>query len=187
MAKVHNNIFVRGLTGAVGDQFVIRRTKSGRTIVANKPVFDENREFSHAQKAQQEAFRQATGYAKVARTQPVYVEMAKGTDQTPYNMAMADWFGQPEVLELNTSAWTGQSGQTVQIRAQDDTKVTRVEVVIHNNGTILEQGEAVRSEADGLLWTYITTTNVPTSPAPRLNANAYDMAGNFGAKSYQLN
>ena len=187
MAKVHNNIFVRGLTGAVGDQFVIRRTKSGRTIIANKPIFDENREFSDGQKAQQEAFRQATVYAKVARTQPVYVERANGTDLTPYNMAMADWFGQPEVLELNASGWTGQSGQTVQIRAQDDTLVTRVQVVIHNNGTVLEQGEAVRSEVDGLLWTYTTTSDVPTSPAPLLDANAYDMAGNFGAMSYQLN
>ena len=32
MAEVYNNIFVRGLTGAVDDQFVIRRTRSGKTI-----------------------------------------------------------------------------------------------------------------------------------------------------------
>jgi hypothetical protein len=45
----------------------------------------------------------------------------------------------------------------------------------------------VRSETDGLLWTYVTTSDVPTSPAPLLDANAYDMPGNFGAMSYQLN
>jgi len=60
MAEVFNNIFVRGLTGAVGDQFVIRRTRSGKTIIANKPRFDENREFTPAQKAHQNAFREAT-------------------------------------------------------------------------------------------------------------------------------
>src|SRR5215213_1871804 len=105
MAKVYNNIFVRGLTGAVGDQFVIRKTKSGRTIIANKPMFDENREFTEAQQEQQKAFRKATVYAKVARTQPIYVERAKGTDQTPYNLAVADWFGRPKVLGIITGDW----------------------------------------------------------------------------------
>jgi hypothetical protein len=53
MARVHNNIFVRGLSGAVGDQFVIRRTRSGKTIIANKPTFDENREFTESQICQE--------------------------------------------------------------------------------------------------------------------------------------
>ena len=60
-------------------------------------------------------------------------------------------------------------------------------VVIHNNGSILEQGEAVPSATDGLLWTYVTTTDVPTSPAPLLDANAYDMPGNFGSWSVPMN
>jgi hypothetical protein len=187
MAKVHNNIFVRGLTGSVGDQFVIRKTRSGRTIIANKPVFDENREFTEAQLAQQGAFKKATGYAKTAKTQPVYVELAKGTDATAYNLAMADWFGQPEVLELNTGGWTGGIGHTIRIQAQDDTKVTSVSVVIHSNGDILEQGEAVPSEMDSLLWTYVTTTDVRGTPGLQLDANAYDLPGNFGATSISLN
>ena len=80
---------------------------------------------------------------------------------------------------------TREIGQTICIDTQDDTKVTRVTVVIHHNGTILEQGEAVPSATDGSLWIYVTTTDVPTSPAPLLDANAYDMPGNFGAMSYQ--
>lgn len=187
MAQVYNNIFVRGLTGAVGDQFVIRRTRSGKTIIANKPKFDENREFTESQMAQQEAFRQATCYGKVAKTQPLYIEKAKATNSTSYNMAVADWFGKPQVLELNASGWTGQAGQTVRIKAQDDTQVTRVNVVIHNNGTILEQGEAVRSESDGLLWTYVTTSQVTAAPGLLLDANAYDLPGNFGSSSVSLN
>jgi len=187
MARVHNNIFVRGLTGAVGDQFVIRKTKSGRTIIANKPVFDENREFSPAQKAQQEAFKMAIVYAKVAKTQPVYMQLAKGTDSTAYNLAMTDWFGKPQILSVDASGWGGQSGKTIRIKAQDDTLVTRVTVIIHNNGTVLEQGEAVPSESDGLLWTYVTTTNVAPAPCVLLDANAYDLPGNFSASSVSLN
>ena len=186
MAEVYNNIFVRGLTGSVGNQFVIRKTKSGRTIVANKPMFDESRDFTDNQKAQQEAFKTAINYDKGAKTQPLYVELAKGTDASAYNLAVADWFGQPEVLELDARQWTGQSGQTIRIKAQDDTKVTRVTIVIHNNGTILEQGEAVPSETDGLLWTYITTSNVTVTPGLLMDANAYDLAGNIGASSVPL-
>ena len=187
MARTFNNIFVRGLTGSVGDQFVIRRTRSGRTIIANKPSFDENREFTEAQKAQQEAFRQATVYAKVAKTQPIYIERAKASNGTSYNMAVADWFGKPEVLHIDAEGWSGEIGQTVKISAQDDTEVTRVKVVIHNNGTILEQGEAVRSEVDGLMWTYVTTTQITAAPGLVLDANAYDLPGNFGSSSISLN
>ena len=187
MAQVYNNIFVRGLTGSVGDQFVIRKTKSGRTIIANKPMFDESREFTENQMAQQEAFRMAIVYAKSAKNQPLYKELAKGTDASAYNLAVSDWFGQPEVLEIDTNGWTGQSGHTIHIKAQDDTKVTRVSVIIHNNGTVLEQGEAVPSEYDGLMWSYTTTTDINSAPGVLLDANAYDLPGNFGALSVSLN
>ena len=187
MAEVYNNIFVRGLTGAVGDQFVIRRTRSGKTIIANKPVFDKNREFTPAQKAHQSAFRQASRYAKAAKTQPLYLKKAKAVNSTSYNMAVADWFGKPEVLAIDASGWTGEIGQTIRIEAQDDTKVTRVTVVIHNNGTVLEEGEAVPSETDDSLWTYVTTTQVTPAQGILLDANAYDMPGHFGSSSVSMN
>ena len=187
MAEVFNNIFVRGLTGAVGDQFVIRRTRSGKTIIANKPRFDKNREFSPSQKAHQNAFREAARYAKAAQTQPFYIEKAKAANSTSYNMAVADWFGKPEILALDASGWTGEIGQTIRIEAQDDTKVTRVTVVIHNNGTILEQGEAVRCATDVSLWTYVTTTQVTPAQGILLDANAYDLPGNFGSSSVTMN
>jgi hypothetical protein len=41
MAKVRNNIFVRGLSGSVGDQFVVKQDKNGRTIISNVPTFSE--------------------------------------------------------------------------------------------------------------------------------------------------
>jgi hypothetical protein len=166
---------------------VIRKTRSGKTIIANKPEFDENREFTLAQKAHQDAFRKASGYAKGAQTQPIYVERAKGTDASAYNLALADWLGAPEVLGINTDGWTGGIGHTIRIQAQDDTQVTSVRVTIHSNGDVLELGEAVRSESDGLLWTYVTTTNVMGTPGLQLDANAYDRPGNFSTASVSLN
>src|SRR5687768_11530420 len=116
MARIKNNIFVRGLTGSVGDQFVIRQDRAGRTIIANKPMFDDNREFTPTQKTQQEAFRQATTYAKFAKEQEIYIAKAAGTPMTAYNVAVADWFREPQVLEIDTRGWTGEMGQTIRIK-----------------------------------------------------------------------
>jgi len=187
MARIFNNIFVRGLTGAVGDQFVIRKTRYGQTIIANKPMFDENREFTEAQLAQQKAFREAINYAKKAKTQPLYVNLAKGTNSSSYNIAVADWFGQPEVMEIDPSNWKGEVGQEIRLKAQDNVTVTRVNVAIRGDAGVIEEGEAVQSETDGLLWIYKPQT--ATSPTARLHIDAYahDLPGNMGELHLQVN
>jgi hypothetical protein len=184
MAKVYNNIFVRGLTGAVGDQFVIRRTRSGKTIIANKPTFGENREFTQPQLTQQKAFQKATTYAKSAREHEVYITRAKSKGVSAYNMAVADWFGKPEVLEIDTSEWTGQTGQTIHVKAQDNIQVARVQVRIDNgNGTTFEEGQAVRGF--DLWWRYTTRSDVSLASAPRIVAIAQDLPGNSTELSWQ--
>jgi hypothetical protein len=187
MAKVRDNLVTEGLTGRLGKRLVFRRGRGGTTIVAVRPIPSENPEYNDAQLAQQGAFTKATRYAKGARTKSIYKMLARGTESTPYNLAIADWFGQPEVLSIDASEWTGQMGQTIRIEATDDTKVTSVRVVIHNNGTILEEGDAVPADDNVLLWSYVTTTNVTPAPQLLLDANAYDLAGNFGAMSVAMN
>ena len=187
MAKVNDNIVTDGLIGKLGKRLVFRRGRGGRTIVGTGAAYDDVRKFNDAQLAHHEAFKMAIVYAKVAKKNPVYVQLAKGAEATAYNLAVADWFGKPQVLNIDSNGWSGQSGHTISIKAVDDTKVTNVRVVIHNNGTILEEGEAVPSDHDGLLWTYVTRTNVTAAPGILLDANAYDLAGNFGASSISMN
>jgi hypothetical protein len=180
MAKVRNNIFVRGLSGAVGDQFVIKTTRSGKTIITNMPTFGEDRQFSEAQKSHQSAFREASAYARSAKTQPVYVERANATNSIPYNVAISDWFGKPQVLEIDVTDWTGQAGQPIRVRAQDNIHVATVQIRIEDkDGTQLEEGEAVKG--DGLWWTYTTTSTVPQAIACRVVAVAMDLPGNTGS------
>ena len=151
MAKVKNNIFIRGLSGSLGDQFVVRGTKGGETVVAAKPTFSGERAFNAQQLAHQDAFRMAIAYAKSAKTQEVYVNKAEGTNKSAYNFAVADWFNHPEVLSLDVAGWTGHAGETIRAQAQDDTYVANVQVVIRDvNGNILEIGNA--SRAEGLWW-----------------------------------
>jgi ABC-type uncharacterized transport system YnjBCD substrate-binding protein len=179
MAKVHNNIFVRGLSGAIGDQFVIRNTRSGKTIIANKPRFDDHREFTEKQKTHQDACREATTYARFTKTQPMYIEMAKGTGATAYNIAISDWFGAPKVLEINVDDWTSEIGQTIHVKARDNVKVARVAVIIRDaNEKILEMGAAVQSEEGSVWWTYTTQALVTMTPFPSVEAIAQDFPGN---------
>ena len=187
MAKIQNNIFLRGLTGSLGDQFVIRRDRAGRTIIANKPVFDENREFTESQKSHHNAFRQATTYARFAREQEVYVLKAAGTPQTPYNVAVADWFHAPQVLEIDTSGFTGKKGQVIRIRAVDDVMVTHVSVVIHgDNNAALEEGEALPSQQDKTLWIYTAKSDTPTASIARVSATAEDLPGHHQRMTVSL-
>ncbi|MCE9645288.1 MAG: hypothetical protein K8S20_04750 [Chloroflexi bacterium] len=176
MAKVRNNIVIKGLSGSIGDQLVIKQDKAGRTIVAASPADDPNRVFTAAQRQVQEKFREASAYAKEAKDQEVYVEKAKGTPKIPSNVAMADWFHAPEVTEIDASAWHGGVGETIRVRAVDDVQVTQVQVVITDSaGAVLEQGPA--APADGNWWTY--TTKATASNGPRVIASARDLPGHI--------
>ena len=183
MATVRDNPITEGLSGKLGRRLTFRKGRKGKTIVALSPVYSEDRVLSEAQMTHHEAFRQATQYAVGAKDNPIYVNLGKVVDATAYNLAVADWFGQPEVLNIDASSWTGQVGQTLRISAKDDTFVTRVHIVIDNaQGTIFEQGEMVR--VDNVWWTYTTTTQIPMDPAPRISATAYDLPGNSNGKVF---
>ncbi len=176
MAKVRNNIFVRGLSGSLGEQFVVKQDKAGRTIVSVAPTFSENRTYSEAQLDWQDKFRDASVYATGAKDNETYVEKAKGTPLTSYNVAMADFFHAPEIKELDASAWHGTAGEVIRILAVDDVKVTQVNVVITDDaGTVIEQGAAV--QAEGAWWNY--TTTVTNASADRIVVTARDLPGNI--------
>ena len=176
MAKVRQNIVVHGLSGSLGNQLVIRQDKAGRTIVGIKPSFNPNREFSESQKSHQESFREAAAYGQAAKDQEAYVSKAEGTPLNPYNVAMADWFHAPQILDVDLAAWSGQAGQAIRIKALDDVQVTKVTVLISDeNDTLIEQGEATR--ADGLWWQYITTAAAGGSP--KVLASAQDLPGHI--------
>ena len=184
MAKANNNIFVRGLTGSIGDQFVIRRGRGGETIVSNMPAFSEARQFNQNQLAHQEAFKHAIFYARTAKDDELYVKKAEGTNMTPFNAAVADFFNKPQILEIDASEWHGSPGQEIWVQAVDDTLVTEVHVTISDeNGAVLEEGNAQR--ADGLWWTYTANTQVPMEPRPHVVATAYDQPGNSAEMAWQ--
>lgn len=175
MAKIRKNIIIQGFSGTLGDQLVIKQDKAGRTILAVPPTFDPDRTFSAAQLERQERFRDASTYAKDAKSETVYQQKAEGTPMNAYNVAMADWFHAPEVQEIDMENWNGAVGDIIRIKAVDDVQVNQVTVLITDSGgTVLEQGAA--TNAGSGWWTYTTQTEI--SGSPRVVASARDLPGN---------
>ena len=97
-------------------------------------------------------------------------------------MAAADWFKALTVHEIDISGWSGEIGQTIQVKAQDDTYVAKVHVVVRDENGILEEGVAVLG--DGLWWNYTTTTQVTISGQTQILATAQDLARNTAEFTY---
>jgi len=174
MAKVKGNLFMARLSGSLGDQLIVKKGRGGRTIICKKPTFQEDREFSPAQLARQQAFREAAAYAKTQKHNPLYIEKAQGTGKCSYNVAIGDYLHPPKILEIDLNAWSGEAGQVLRIRAQDDVQVERVSVVIADEAdNVLEQGQAV--EVGALWWEY--TTIATANGSARVMVSAIDLPG----------
>ena len=165
MAKVLNNIFVRGLSGKLGDQVVFRTLRDGRTIVCNMPDFS-NRKLSRDQKQHHKRFQAASAYAKSAsRSQPIYAQLAAGTMKNAYNVALGDWFQAPVIQRVE------RRGKVIRILASDDVRVAGVQVMILDEaGKVVEKGEGIKGKGDW--WEYLPATT------GKVVAEAWDLAGN---------
>ena len=153
MAKVVDNIFIMGLSGSLGGQLIVKTYKNGRTVICKKPAFKKDRAFSQAQLAHQQAFREASAYARLMQAEEIYIVKAKRETKSAYNLALSDWFNPPQILEVDLSGWSNGSGGAIRVKAQDDVRVQGVKVSITDeNGTILEAGQA--QEVGALWWEY---------------------------------
>jgi len=168
MAKVQNNVLVRGIKGSIGE-VVFRVMPDGRTYVSGKPDFS-SRKFSQGQKSHQSRFREAAAYARgAAKTQPIYARLAAGTAKSPYNWALADWFHPPVIDDID------RDGNLIRIHATDNVLVAKVVVsILDEEGNVVENGEAIKGEDDW--WEFAANTE------GKVMAEAWDLARNRARK-----
>ena len=175
MAKIKLNALVESARGRLGNDLVLKRTRSGATILAKKPEFPANRKFSKAQRDHQQRFKRAVTYAKAAQTNPIYVALAKKQKQPAYNVALADAMYPPRVIEIDASDYSGQTGEVIRVQAEDDVQVARVHVAIcDTRKRVIEEGEAI-SDRIRRWWIYTTQT---AENGVSVKAVAYDLAEN---------
>ena len=176
MAKVKSNLVIHGLSGMLGKQLVVRRTKNGQYIVSAAPN-QPKQELTDAQKEHREKFRQAVLFAKGAQKSPEYQEAADARGVSAYNVAVADFLHPPEIQKIDLSLYQGKSDEKITITAVDDVKVKTVGVMIVNDdGTLVEKGTAVVGDANTNQWLY-TTKNAAGSASVKIVVDVADLAG----------
>jgi len=184
MAKVKLAPAVESIRGHVGNMLFKRW--EGQEIVGKLP--DRSAIVASAdQLAQQEKFRLATVYGKACMADPEtkqpYEDKADSRGVPAFALMVADFLNAPVVDEIDLSAYTGKVGEKIRVRVSDDLDVTGVTMKITaQSGEVLETGAAVKG-ADGLTWTYTTTTALSEGQAVAISVAATDKPGNVTTKT----
>lgn len=179
MANLSGNRYGRGGRGLTTRPLIEYSTRSGKTLVASRPLFDNPPQKSSPKDVHRNALREAVNFAQMAEHEEMYINKARETGSTAYNIAIVDWLGAPRVLEIDVDAWTGKPGEAIHVKARDNVAVVGVTVVIRDSqNNILEAGEATLSKPGSAWWNYTTQTSVPMEPFPRIEATAQDLPGN---------
>ena len=187
MARVKSNIVIEGLTGSLGGKIVFSQ-RGGQTIVSVKAASSETPP-SESQQKQRQKFGQANRYAKQAMQnaplKEAYAQQARG-GQSAFNVAMADYLNEPEIADLEVSAYSGAKDSPISITVTDDHLVAGVEVVLHAaSGNVLEQGEAELDD-NGVDWVYVTQKANGALKGSKLVVRASDLPGNVTERTFVL-
>jgi hypothetical protein len=185
MARVKVNPIIEQMSGKMGD--LVFKRYGDEVIIARAPDMSQ-REFTPGQLAAQERFRRAAQYGKLALAQPEarasYEAAAHESGEPLFSLMVADYFKAPVVDELDVSAYTGQTGETIVIQAHDDFEVTGVTVSIKEaGGQAVESGFAVQNPPDSGRWVYTTKQAVANVTGVVITATASDRPGNLGVKT----
>ena len=130
------------------------------------------------------AQRWAIEYGKMA-TRPgspfleVYEGLARNKYKSPMNMAVADWFQEPKIENVDLSRYHGLVGDVIFIRAgKVRGPIAGVEVVVlDQEGCEVERGNAVQDPMLADEWSYTATSAVVTRKA-KVMVTVKDLPGN---------
>ncbi|OQP63241.1 hypothetical protein A3860_25465 [Niastella vici] len=178
MAESKNNYVMYGMSGKLG-KLLIFRQRGGKTIATAIPnrfnVFTEQQ--LEIQSKFKEAASWARGILKNAENRKFYSSLATG-GQSAFNMAIADWFTDPEIKDIDTKEYTGMVGSVIKIGVVDIIKVQSVKVSITTaSSTLLEEGSAV-FDANSQQCLYTAVQNNATPVGSHIKATATDKPGN---------
>jgi hypothetical protein len=188
MAKVKDNIMVKGFSGTIGRQLTFRQI-GGETFVSK---YQKAPAVAATEKklAVQIKFGMATAYARAAIKNPevkaMYQAVAKG-GQRAFNIAMMDALQAPVVESIQADNYHGHAGDPIIIRASDDFKVAVVLVSIYNQaGELVEEGNAIMRENEDVDWLYSVSHENPGYAGSKIIVITNDLPGNSASLSISV-
>lgn len=188
MAKVKDNILLKGLSGTIGKSLTLRQI-GGKTFVSK---YQKAPTVAATEKklAARAKFGKATAYARKAVKDPELKAMyqVKVTGgQRAFNIAMMDALRAPVIENIIADNYHGQSGDEIFIRATDDFKVTDVVLSVYRPaGELLEQGNAVMQPNEEMQWVYVVKQDNPEFSGSKITAVATDLPGNSSLLSIMV-
>jgi hypothetical protein len=172
MAKVADNILLKGFSGTIGKSLTFRQI-GGQTFVSKyqkAPTGEPTEKAVAARTKFGEATAYARGVVKDPEQKALYQAKVTG-GQRAFNIAVMD---------------AGRTGDAIFIRATDDFKVASVSVLIYNPaGELAEQGNAVLQENSDN-WLYHLKQNIPVLMGSRITVRATDLPGNSSSSEMHI-
>jgi hypothetical protein len=182
MANISRNILFYRLNDLVHDPFGNYQTVSGKFI--SVPAMSRYQDGTPVRVKKSPLLRvqRAARYACFAQGQAIYVNKALQYGTSGYSMALMDFLVPPKVLEIDVTAWTGEIGETIRVRARDNVAVAGMLLVIRDaHGSPLEAGQAAPRDLGSAWWLYTTRSKVDLEPFPTVQVIVRDHAGNRGS------
>ncbi len=188
MAKVKLNPVLEAIHGRVGD--LVFKEYNHHDIVTRLPD-RTGIEPTANQVAQQDKFRLAVLYGKAVMADPeakeIYDMAAADRGMSAFALSVGDFLVPPAIDEIDLSAYTGQVGQPIRIRASDDMEVRGVTITIRSQaGAVLEQGAATQTVGTGV-WAYTTTTALAQGQSVSIEVGATDRPGHKSTRTQTRN
>lgn len=164
-----------GASGKFGGK-IIFKNYNGITVISSYPDMSRVKR-SEKQKAENVKFKEANAYANLVLKTPelydFYKARLKGL-QRVNNLAIRD-FSKPPIVHSITYHC---EEKCIYVKASDDFMVTHVDISIKAmNGTLLQEGQALKSQMDQ--WTFIVNNTSETEFS--VEAKAYDLPGHHAS------
>lgn len=184
MAKVNLGSVLHGLSGAIGDQ-VFRRYR-GRTVVQRRPVFTQP--WSEAQTETRHTFAGGSRYAAQVKADPalreLYATRGKRRRLNYRQMAIRDFFHAPKVDAVDTSAYQGETGGRLTVRASDDFEVVRVTIALQDPaGNIVATCETAACNST---WQGELPAVAHDPASMKIVVTAFDRPGNATTRAFPV-
>jgi len=186
MGFVKDNYVTTGASGNVGNLWSFRQ-RAGRTVLAKQRGANSKPPTAKGL-AIQSRFKTSVDYALNAMKDPAIkaaYAAAAPRGVSAFNLALGDAAQSPVVNRIDSTKYHGAVGDTIEIDATDNFKVTGVVVTIDNAaGALIETGNAVMLENEN--WQYTATVANAALAGSKITAVASDLPANTGTLSVTL-